>query len=527
MRLFVVILPALLFGGTLFPPCAAPQTQPRLPLSDSISIDGITWEFSAKVPVGRFVNGDYYVVGEVTVNSVRPAPTDERNGSVLNMPVNQGISGFDSRVSSNRFRANLRAAFPLAMKPGDAVVSSISLDTIGSYEPWLREGNNESPVSPVKTVSVLTCLASAVAADAFRPSYCDREQKIYHTGSLHRDLLPNLPKVDKMPDIKTWAWHFRRPWLDVCFFHFDAAAEYQAMYGREVARSVGIGTLMLMCDYTAAEKESLLVNIIQYGIDLWGIARAGYPGWQAHGGHGSGRKWPIIFAGIMLGDPAMASPNGAYPSLRFGEDMQTMHGQCWTGANVVYAGHQGVIDGKPASATPGWGPYEHKPPVQWADSNKIGEDYRRCCTGLSWVGEALAARFMNATSLWNHDAFFDYVDRWMFENDSAAVKTIKEVRGWDYTKEWARQGQCWDDFVENMWKEYRASFPQKITSERRPGRHGGDPRVNPATQLRFMSTRDCYTITGRVIPSGKGPCGGIVLVRGNGRNIYKCILLPP
>jgi hypothetical protein len=114
-----------------------------LPLLDKISIDGITWSFGQKVPVGRFVNGDYYVVGGVTVASVFPAPTSERNGSVVNLPVNsQEASGFDSRVSSNRYRVNLRADFPLIMKPGDALISSISLETIGSIEPWLREGNN-------------------------------------------------------------------------------------------------------------------------------------------------------------------------------------------------------------------------------------------------------------------------------------------------------------------------------------------------------------------------------------------------
>jgi hypothetical protein len=85
---------------------------------------------------------------------------------------------------------------------------------------------------------------------------------------------------------------------------------------------------MLNCNYTAEEKKPLLINIIQYGIDLWGIARAGYNGWQAHGGHGSGRKWPIIFAGMLLGDTAMASPNTTYPDLHFGEDMLTMYGEC-------------------------------------------------------------------------------------------------------------------------------------------------------------------------------------------------------
>jgi hypothetical protein len=451
----LLLISAVFAAGILCTVAGRTQASQDLPFLDSVSIDGITWKFDKKMPIGRFVNGDYYVVGKVTVNSVSPAPTTERNGSVLNLSIDPGISGFDSRVSSNRYRANLRATFPVAMNPGDALISSISLDTIGSIEPWLREGNGEAPESPVKSVSILTCLAAPVSSDAFRPSYCDRQQELFYADSLRRALLPVLPKVSRIPDIKTWTWHFRRPWLDVCFFGFDAAAQYQAMYGREVARSVGIATLMLCCNYTSAEKESLLIPIIQYGIDLWGIARAGYQGWQAHGGHGSGRKWPIMFAGLLLGDTAMASPTTVYPSLRFGEDMQTMYGSCWTGAKVVYAGHQGVIDGKPAGTTPGWGLYEYKPPSLWADSNKIGEDYRRCCTSLSWVGEALAARVLKAVKQWNHDAFFDYVDRWMTENDSTAILEIKKATGWDYSADWERQRQCWDEFVENMWKAYR------------------------------------------------------------------------
>lgn len=445
--------------------CTKASTPPPsgLPLLDSVSVDGVTWRFLQKAPVGRFINGDYYVVGNVTVKSVRPLPTAERNGSVLNLPVtNQEASGFDSRVVSGRFRANLRARFPLAMKPGDALISSISLDTIGSIEPWLREGNNEKPESPVKTVSVLTCLAAPVATDAFRPSYCDRKQKIYHADSLRRGLLPSLPKVDAIPDIKTWASHFRRPWLDVCFFGFDAATEYQAVYGREVARSVGMGTLMLMCDFSRAEKESLLIYTVQYGIDLWGIARAGYPGWQAFGGHGSGRKWPIVFAGIMLGDKAMQSPEKSLPNVQFGEDMQTMYETCWTGAKVVYAGHQGVWKGKPVSSDPNWGPYERLQPSQWPcgeGNDCLGENYRRCCTSIAWVGEALAARIMHAKKLWDHDAFFDYINRWMNENDSTAVQTIKRQRDLDYSEDWQRQGQCWDAFVQNMWKAYGPSFP--------------------------------------------------------------------
>ena len=458
-------------AGILFPCialCGARDIS-DLPLSDSVSIDGITWKFSQTVPVGRFVNGDYYVVGQVTVVRVTPLPTvtPGRNGSVLNMPVNDNeLSPFDDRVSSNRYAPQLRVYPPFTMHPGDALISSVSVNQIGDYQPWLREGEGEMPDSPVRSVSVLTCLPSAVSADAFRPSYADRTQKLYYAGTLRRDILPHVPKVAHMIDIGTISAHFRRPWLDICFFGFDAAVEYQATYGREVGRSVGMATLLLMLDFTAAEKEPMLVNIVQYGIDLWGIARAGYFGWQAFGGHGTGRKWPIIFAGMMLGDAAMQTPDRTYSSLRFGEDMQTMYDNCWTGAGVVYAGHQGVWNGKPVSPTPSWGPYENLQPSVWATAfagdadYHIGEDYRRCCTSIAWVGEGLSARMMHAEDLWNHTQFFDYVDRWMTENDASAVATIKSQTGLDYSAGWERQGQAWDPFVNDMWRAYRDNLPQ-------------------------------------------------------------------
>ena len=67
--------------------CAVPPA-PDLLLFDSVSIDGITWKCSQSVPVGRFVNGDYYVVGSVTIVGVTPlsTPANGHNGSVLNMP---------------------------------------------------------------------------------------------------------------------------------------------------------------------------------------------------------------------------------------------------------------------------------------------------------------------------------------------------------------------------------------------------------------------------------------------------------
>lgn len=72
------------------------------------------------------------------------------------------------------------------------------------------------------------------------------------------------------------------------------------------------------------------------------------------------------------------------------------------------------------------------------DDQNTSESYRRCCTSVGWVAQTLALRFMHAEQAWGHDAFFDYVDRWMYEDDTAFVKTIKEATDRDHDKDWAK-----------------------------------------------------------------------------------------
>ena len=446
-------------GATLAQADAADR--PDLQVTDTVMRHGITWRFSEKARVGRFVNGDPYVVGAVTVADITPRPEDGRNGSVLNLPLLPGKSGFDDRSPGGRYDPKLRAELPIHMQPADILVSTISVDNMRELPAPLRP--SDRAISPVRSASVLTCVAEALPRDAFRPSYCDyKEQTIYLARNLRRDLLPRLPRAGIPLQMETglpfaldeWADRYERPWLDVCFFGFDAAVEYQPHYGRETGRAAGIASLLLCLDFTPEEKEPLLINFVQHGIDLWGIVRAGYPGWPAHGGHGSGRKWPIVFAGALLGDETMQTPTRAYPNVRFGEDMQTMYDKGWTGATAVYAGHVGK-DG--VRGQPDWGAYEHLPPAEWPGD--LGESYRRCCTSIAWVGQALAARILHAEKAWDHDAFFDYVDRWMTEDDSRQVEEIKRARGSDYSMSWARQGQAWDPFVDATWAKYRNNLP--------------------------------------------------------------------
>jgi len=147
----------------------------------------------------------------------------------------------------------------------------------------------------------------------------------------------------------------------------------------------------------------------------------------------------------------------------FGKDEQTAHGDCWTGAKVVFAGHSGIDAATGVGRSRGneWGPYEHLHPSQWKVGQNTIEAYRRTCTGGGWVAQALALGLLHAEQVWGHDAFFDYVDRWMGEDDTAFIKIIKQATGKDYGREWSRHGWAWQEmeaFVKEMWAKHRPAL---------------------------------------------------------------------
>ncbi len=449
-----------------------------LPLKDRVSQYGMTWTFDKPARVGQFVNGDFYVVGPVTVKEIDPKPLygaqiprnqldhmdkerkEEqrvRNGFMLNPPAAMKVS-YDSGVR-NWFDPSLIQKLPVAMKPGDSLVTTISMPKGLVLNAPLRNkierGVEDS--SPIRTAAVLTCVSEPLPADAFRPAFCDRGQKIYLARDLKRELLPKSVAVKDMADVKLYTRFTQRPWVGTCFFGFEEPVENMPSYGLEYGRVAGISALLLCTDLKAEQKEALLNNYVQIGIDLGGMIRAGHPGFEGFGGHGSGRKIPIVFAGLLLGDEQLANINKSFPKAHFGEDEQTAYGDSWTGAKVVFAGHR-AIDEATGIARAGTGPYEHTQPATWKAGDNTSEAYRRCCTSVGWVAQALAMRLMHAEGTWNHDAFFDYVDRWMYEDDSEFVKQIKAGTGKDHDRDFSRQGQAWDAFVNEMWAAHRAEL---------------------------------------------------------------------
>jgi len=465
-----------------------------LPLQGSVSQHGITWSFDRPARVGQFVNGDYYVVGPVTIVMIDPKPlwgdevTDQidkgsvnesdypgqqcRNGSSLN-PVATGIkAGFDSRMASNRYDPDRVSHLPIAMKPGDALVSTVSRPTAA-----LTKFSGQH-VDPLQVAAVLCCVAEPLPADAFRPSYCDSaNSKIYLARDLRRDLLLRLPRAEGAPDsLDRWVAQFQKVWLDIAQWGFAAPVENLPHYGQQFTERISEASLLLLSDYPPEEKERLLINFTQVGIDFWGLVRAGHS-WPAHGGLNSGRKWPIIFAGLMLSDDDMLHMERGYPDVRFHEDDQTAFGPVtyrgetfqtsFSGSRAIFMGHSPyLMDSMGNHWERGWGLVDVYDPRDWPVPGRLtsSEGYRRANTSACWVGEALAARLMHAEKHWNHDAFFAYVDRWMTEDDTPINVALKESGRADYTGkklgEFGRHGfvhgPAW---VKGMWIKYRNNIP--------------------------------------------------------------------
>jgi hypothetical protein len=451
--LFVSLAPAL-----NLPQLVNAQTQhsagnaPRGTVNQ-LSQFGITWTFSQPTEYGQFANGDYWVSGPVTIKAISPASilsgTRTLNGSMINPSPKQGSTqGYDSAMyggygpdfnaTLNVARPNgqaLSAANPLIIQPGSSLVSAISLPEAGA-RPQL------------KTAAILTVLAAPAPVGSFRPPYSGSDKTIrFNTSQLNRARLARLAPVAGTPSLAEVERYFERPWIDHVpnwMGGYHHPVENMPDYGREIATEVGIGALMLNLDFTPQEKEPLLIRYVQLGLDLYGVVGdGGEDNWPPNGGHSSGRKWPIVFAGIMLNDNAMQhiGPGDGSGTVMFGEDGQTF----FVTQVDIDRTHAPDLRGcylEEYQATdlglPEWGIVHSDDPS--ADNKAWCAVYRECCTANAWAGFVLAAHIMDAKDLWDHDALFDYQDRYM----------AREAPG-----DWTR---CWDDFTETMWDTYRGDY---------------------------------------------------------------------
>jgi len=444
----------------------------RIYKAKTVSQFGITWTFNRDYQIGQFANRDMWVLGTVSIVEIDPPSKNVggriANGSALNPSPTDSGQGYDNEMDKVSYNGDLNVGYnvsgsnPLSLQEG-SLVSTISVRAAGQRP-------------QVDTAAILTVLSSIPAHGSFRPPYSGTDKTIEHgISNLEYDGLRQLQPVPGTPDLSTVERYFERPWIDhrpgytARYLHPE---QNMPDYGRDMTIQMGIGALSLHLNYSNEEKHVLLTRFVQLGIDWFGVVEAGGY-WPANGGHASGRKWPILFAGIVLNDADMMSigeksgdylysagygPGNRPPGyIHFGEDDQTFYVTEDDIYDLPYARHEkdGFVyygHGDPSKkrdfdeytdahlGMPEWG-IRHA-----TDRNRDGLDwdapYRRGETGQSWSGFVLAAMLMNAQPLWNHDALFDYQDRYMRVTDDDG-----EYPG----------NRAATSFLENMWDAYRAS----------------------------------------------------------------------
>ncbi|MCE9612854.1 MAG: hypothetical protein K8T26_01170 [Lentisphaerae bacterium] len=429
-----------------------------------ISQYGITWTLSEDRPVGQFANGDWWVVGPVTIIRIDPAAAvvsdKDINGTMINptfsIPPQSSIpnQGWDGRLEWKACGPKYDEALNVAKRLPCAVPAGSSVMSAKSFVE-----NAPGDDQQLETVAILTVLETAPPPGSFRPPYIGGVDKHvrWNKRQLRYDRLRKLAPVPGAPTFAELEPSFERAFITLgpafmSNYLSPKTAEFPS-YGRETSHKVSAAALMLNLNYPDAEKETLVIRLVQRGIDFYGVLAAG-GGWWADGGHNHGRKFPVVFAGVMLDDADIKARAGEH---NFQEDVAHAYvSQNDVDQNAQRAVHntEGIAATRPPMepytpamiGTPEWfGAWDHSTAgSQW---NTIYRDVN----GSSLIGSVLAARLMGLEAVWNHPATFDYYDRyWQKEgvekgNISTGVNSIQP-------------------FVAEMWKAYRGTAPRSAAA---------------------------------------------------------------
>ena len=386
------------------------EITPGTIVSTSVITDGsVSWEFSASVQTGKFANGDYWIVGPVTITAITPGFNGQKNGFEVN-PVDTKLQGFDSRINS--FTPSLVPSLPYDAVPGESIVKVVSVDASGCRP-------------CIQSASVLTILSSAPpnnGANVFRPPYVGTDKPLYLVDDINLSLLPNYVGTNNAVSFDTVASQYRNVQLDhktgwtVRYMH---PVESMPDYGSDIARRNTEAALALMLNGTSVEKAQAVINYVNYGIDIYHMVKVGTR-WPANGGHGEGRKLPAVMAAVLLESTEMKSYLSSVASSTFGETN-----------GVYFSTLADMGNGKVL-----WGQINDSEKLYWdrlvlEKGSKTIKDpygeidggvirlvgvggYQYCCTSIVWENIITALELMPSLKpIFNFPNLKVYTDRWM------------------------------------------------------------------------------------------------------------------
>lgn len=413
--------------------------------ASSVSQYGITWVFSGESRVGRYVSGDWWVVGPVTITEIQPESTvvDGRvmHGAMVN-PVG-GTQGYDSYDSDMGYDPDLN------VDPG-ATGRDLTVQE-GSIVAAISKDSPNNPGRPVlDDLAILTVVQEPPAPDAFRPGpYSEGKTSRWSASDLDYGVLRSLPMLSTAPDLDRVTRSVKRFWNEQDTNWTQRAvhaSNNQPTYGREIAYTFGDALLSLHLDYSNQEKRDLFVNVVQRGIDIFDRASVGGV-WEDLGGHNYGRKMPMLFAGLALDAPSIISMADASENLIFQEDRQTfIVSEDDVGRELRTDDRDRETYREEDVGMPEWGAQHTR--NERRDDRRWGAQYR--WVGSGFMHHALAAHVMesgtelgeSATADWNHTPFFEYVDRYE-RLGSPSSSNRNEIQ----------------PFAQEFWDEYRYVGP--------------------------------------------------------------------
>ena len=430
-------------------------------MASSVSQRGITWFFDQPHEVGQYANGDWWVMGPVTITNITPESTEVggvvRNGTMVNPTQGHSISehGYDSRANQTTYvdalnRSPSRTGTPISISTG-SVVSTVSF---GDW-PAQPTGSYNRPLS--QESAVLTVVNEVPPERAFRPHPYGTDKTSYWTeADLDYSVLNSLPFVGTPPSIAQRGqdmllffneqvgghWHNRQTRR----FMEAYTGTVGTFYGTAFGAFLGENLLLLHLSYDNVEKRDLLVGMVQFGIDVYGrVTDAGNTSrYSPDGGHGVGTKGPMVLAAVALNDDGIkAAANGAANNNWFADDCSTFY---VTQAEIdridpvtgdYYGYHRGNEEDYETAdiGMPEWGNRHCTQPQR--NSRDWGRSYRY--NGGQKRAQALAMLLTTGrigVAVWNHPAFFDYADRYALVGDAG--------RGYGTTA-----------FTRAMWAAYR------------------------------------------------------------------------
>lgn len=366
----------------------------------------ITFTFDGAYFCGQFANGDWWVSegrrGYVQIDNISPETIASAHGTEVN-PSESDRQGFDDRIHG--FDKTLAAAFPLKVEGDSSVIKTIS----SAY----RE--DHKPCRPCLDYAAVLTVTSEPVQDSrefLRPSYFGKEKKFYRLGGFEKlkSRQLNADCCDKAASVKfdSLAKRYGGVRLDhlTGWGGRNMHPRYNMPdYGASIARDNAVAVLRLLLDDFDIHNKShkaALVNYLQMGVDLEGMALNGV-GWPADGGHGNGRKLPILFTGWMLGEESF---DHALQTAVFSEDEQVY----WSGrAQRSLFGQDCTDAGYWSRMRTGSGAKDCRDPYGYID----GYGYQFCCTAMPWKYTVLAVAIMDLETQWHNDSLLDYAHRWV------------------------------------------------------------------------------------------------------------------